>query len=83
MKRDTILDSEMSDGLRLEAIAIVESSILGLLEEESNSDLDWLPEDFGARVATMAWEHQFDIDGTVFRRKLTSYLNDISKQGEA
>ena len=70
----------VDEGMRAEAIAIVQASVERLLKDEDDDDLKWLPEDFGEVIAAMAWEHQFDIDGTVFRRKLDRYLTDISKE---
>ena len=49
------------------------------LSAEENRDLSWVPEDFAEKVAGLAWEHQFDIDGTVFRRNLNRYLSEISR----
>lgn len=70
----------VTDGMRMEAIAVVQASVRQLLEEGGDEDLGWLPEDFGESVAALAWEHQFDIDGTVFRRKLDRYFTEISKE---
>lgn len=65
--------------MRVEAVAIVESWVQRLLDDDDNRDLRWVPGDFAERVAGLAWEHQFDLDGTVFRRELRRYLTEISK----
>ena len=72
-------DDTAGVGMRLEAVEIVESWVRRLLSAEENRDLSWVPEDFAERVAGLAWEHQFDIDGTVFRRNLNRYLTEISR----
>ena len=71
-----------SEGLRNDAIAIVKSSIQRLLEDDTDRNLIWLPDDFAETIAALAWDHQFDIDGTLFRRKLNGYLTDISKDSK-
>ena len=40
-----------TDGMRMEAIAILQAAVRRLVEEEDGEDLTWLPEDFGEVIA--------------------------------
>lgn len=63
------------------AIDIVERYVDQILEESSDESFSWLPGDFGRQIAEIAWDHQCDMDKTVFRRKLNKYLDTVCKEG--
>lgn len=63
------------------AIDIVNKYVNQILKESSDESLSWLPRDFGQQVAEIAWDHQFDIDKTAFRRNLKRYFDAICEEG--
>ena len=70
------------DSMKNTAIDIVEKYVDQILKESSDESLSWLPRDFGRQIAEIAWDHQCDIDKTVFRRKLKRYLDTICEEGD-
>ena len=72
-------EAESITGMRRDAEEIIEQHVHRLISEDSESELQWIPDDFGRQIASLAWAHQFDIDKGRFRRNLNRYLDAISR----
>lgn len=71
---------DSAESLEQLALDVLQEQVRELLTLEQNRDLEWLPSDFGQRIAKIAWDHQHDVDKAAFRREFRRYIENISNR---